>query len=430
MPIALPPRRELTVAVDNGAVLRPCFHAAEEPPSPRLVTVTSSESLRCEWCGSRFERPHTSGPAPRYCSRAHRQRAYEARRQAKATAQAVSSRELARFREAAAAMSSAFGTSAIQAAVAASLPKVDVRGSGEHFGAAAALRTVAAASPKIDASVVSAALEASGIQETMEAAARTLDVSGFQAAAAAVAPRLDTSAFVGAAARPHLAVSALQRTTDAMARTVDVSGLQAALAEAVPRLDASHLAAAASPKLDVTALQAAVAAATPKLDTSAIEAAAAAALPTSFLSQFRAAMDDALPRLDTSAIQAALDAAISDIDWESLRQTLEAEEAEGDDRISGRSTTETLYATVAVLLAYLVLAYAVIGLAQPLSDAAEDTAKTTAMAARVLVEMAKRVTELDDAIYLYGLAQALGNSRKAARRRSGHRKDRTEGEDL
>ena len=43
-----------------------------------LVTVTSPEP--CEWCGAPFQRPHLRGPAPRFCSHAHRQRAHEARR--------------------------------------------------------------------------------------------------------------------------------------------------------------------------------------------------------------------------------------------------------------------------------------------------------------------------------------------------------------
>ena len=39
-------------------------------------------SLNCEWCGRPFERPHSRGPVPRFCSRSHRQRAYEGRREA------------------------------------------------------------------------------------------------------------------------------------------------------------------------------------------------------------------------------------------------------------------------------------------------------------------------------------------------------------
>lgn len=351
---------------------------------------------------------------PRYCNRAHRQRAYEARRQAKALSQALSPREFDRLREAAAAMNLALDTSAIEAAVTASLPKVDLSAISEGLGAAAALRTMAAVTPKLDSSVVSAALEASGLQQTVEAAARGLDVSGLQAAAAAVAPRLDTSAFSAAvqAARSHLDVTSLQQTTDAVARTLDVSALQAAVAAAVPKLDVSRLAAAALPKLDTSALQAAMAAATRQLDTSAIEAAAAAALPTSFVSQFRVAMAEALARLDVSGLQAALDAAIGDIDWESLSQALEADEAEGDVQTPGRSTMETLYASVAVLLACLMLAHVVAGLAQPLGDAVEDTVGTAAMTLDLFLEMVKRVPGLEGVLILLGL-------RRAARRRGG-----------
>lgn len=35
--------------------------------------------LACAYCGDRFQRPSTRGPAPKYCSHACRQRAYEAR---------------------------------------------------------------------------------------------------------------------------------------------------------------------------------------------------------------------------------------------------------------------------------------------------------------------------------------------------------------
>jgi len=155
-----------------------------------------------------------------------------------------------------------------------------------------------------------------------------------------------------------------------------------------------------------------MAAATPKLDTSAIEAAAAAALPTSFLPQFRAAMDEALPRLDVSTIQGALDAAVGDIDWESLRQALEADEAEADTPTGGRSTTEALYASVAVLLACLILAHVVAALAQPLGDAVEDTVGTAAMTLDLFAEMVKRVPGLEGVLILLGL-------RGAPRRRGG-----------
>ena len=39
-----------------------------------------SDLLVCQWCGAEFERPHRRGPAPKFCSGAHRQRAYERRR--------------------------------------------------------------------------------------------------------------------------------------------------------------------------------------------------------------------------------------------------------------------------------------------------------------------------------------------------------------
>ena len=44
----------------------------------KIVTVTNA--LTCQWCGCTFGRSSTRGPVPRFCSRSHRQRAYEARR--------------------------------------------------------------------------------------------------------------------------------------------------------------------------------------------------------------------------------------------------------------------------------------------------------------------------------------------------------------
>jgi hypothetical protein len=44
--------------------------------------VTGNEPLRCAWCGEQFERVGKRGPAPKYCCRAHRQRAHETRKQA------------------------------------------------------------------------------------------------------------------------------------------------------------------------------------------------------------------------------------------------------------------------------------------------------------------------------------------------------------
>jgi hypothetical protein len=41
--------------------------------------VRKSAKLSCEWCGRTFDRPAKRGPAPKYCSVGHRQRAYEKR---------------------------------------------------------------------------------------------------------------------------------------------------------------------------------------------------------------------------------------------------------------------------------------------------------------------------------------------------------------
>ncbi|HVU74591.1 MAG TPA: hypothetical protein VHE83_16635 [Mycobacteriales bacterium] len=54
----------------------------------------------CAYCGERFELPPLRrGPRPSYCSPAHKQRAYEARRAATATAERLETRsELTRLR--------------------------------------------------------------------------------------------------------------------------------------------------------------------------------------------------------------------------------------------------------------------------------------------------------------------------------------------
>ncbi len=55
---------------------------SQRPPAT-LVTVTSkSEMATCGCCGQPFHPPAGRGPTPKYCSRSHRQRAYEARQQA------------------------------------------------------------------------------------------------------------------------------------------------------------------------------------------------------------------------------------------------------------------------------------------------------------------------------------------------------------
>jgi hypothetical protein len=35
--------------------------------------------LVCAWCGRTFAQPNAYGPVPKYCRKAHRQRAYEER---------------------------------------------------------------------------------------------------------------------------------------------------------------------------------------------------------------------------------------------------------------------------------------------------------------------------------------------------------------
>lgn len=45
-------------------------------------TVTVTQIRRCAWCGARFEVAGGPGRPAAYCRRSHRQRAYEARREA------------------------------------------------------------------------------------------------------------------------------------------------------------------------------------------------------------------------------------------------------------------------------------------------------------------------------------------------------------
>jgi hypothetical protein len=41
--------------------------------------MDEDDVFTCEWCDQSFSRPSTMGPPPKYCSSAHRQRAYEVR---------------------------------------------------------------------------------------------------------------------------------------------------------------------------------------------------------------------------------------------------------------------------------------------------------------------------------------------------------------
>lgn len=47
-------------------------------PALRALRDGEPDSLQCEWCLSWFERKHKRGPAPRFCSDAHRQEAHRA----------------------------------------------------------------------------------------------------------------------------------------------------------------------------------------------------------------------------------------------------------------------------------------------------------------------------------------------------------------
>lgn len=55
-------------------------HLILRGPREPSYTLNVTSSLECAWCGESFHRPHDRGPAPKYCSPGHRQRASEARR--------------------------------------------------------------------------------------------------------------------------------------------------------------------------------------------------------------------------------------------------------------------------------------------------------------------------------------------------------------
>lgn len=65
------------VRIDAEAVSS--IHRRTHRTSASIVTVTV---LRCTWCGERFEWNPAPGRRPKYCRRSHRQRHFEARRQA------------------------------------------------------------------------------------------------------------------------------------------------------------------------------------------------------------------------------------------------------------------------------------------------------------------------------------------------------------
>jgi septal ring factor EnvC (AmiA/AmiB activator) len=47
-----------------------------------MPNMAAKRTGRCAFCGQTFTAERRAGPAPRYCSQAHRQRAYEQRRRA------------------------------------------------------------------------------------------------------------------------------------------------------------------------------------------------------------------------------------------------------------------------------------------------------------------------------------------------------------
>lgn len=60
----------------------------------------AAQTLRCEHCGGRFTKQNSRGPAPKYCSNAHRQAAFVARTAANTRAELARLRkEVARLRK-------------------------------------------------------------------------------------------------------------------------------------------------------------------------------------------------------------------------------------------------------------------------------------------------------------------------------------------
>ena len=57
--------------------------------SSTLRAMVGKRTARCAFCDETFSVEHRSGPTPSYCSQAHRQRAYEARRRTARTDEAI-----------------------------------------------------------------------------------------------------------------------------------------------------------------------------------------------------------------------------------------------------------------------------------------------------------------------------------------------------
>ena len=219
---------------------------------------------------------------------------------------------------------------------------------------------------------------------------------------------------------PKLDTSAIQAAMNATMPKLDTSAIQAAMNATMPKLDTSVIQAAVA---DMSKIQTAVAAAMPKLDTSAIQAAMNATMPKLDTSVIQAAMNATIPKLDTSVIQAAvadisrvqdaMNAAIREIDWMSIQEAIAATELEvPEGSAAGAPGPEALHAAVAVIMACLVLAFLLSELALPTSRAARDTAQTAALALDVFVEMVRRVPGLEGALILIGLMPRTRPSRR------------------
>lgn len=56
-----------------------------------VIKHTVVEPCICEYCGFEFERPHRKGRPPKFCTPAHKQRAYELRKVERLIEQAIES---------------------------------------------------------------------------------------------------------------------------------------------------------------------------------------------------------------------------------------------------------------------------------------------------------------------------------------------------
>ena len=148
-------------------------------------------SLNCEWCGRPFERPHSRGPVPRFCSRSHRQRAYEGRREAERRH---------------------------------NLAELDVAALREVAQRAAGIEEIARqAAANIDVTALQeVAQRAAGIEKIARQAAANIDVAGLQEIARQAAANIDVTALREVATR----TAGFQEIARQAAANIDVAGLQ------------------------------------------------------------------------------------------------------------------------------------------------------------------------------------------------------------